>query len=143
MFFGGVCRSRNVQNCSSTSQDVQCNERSCISLTLLSQKSVSFCIQVVIHVKNKFLSDSAAIHWHGIHQKGTPWMDGVAYITQCPIGPGQTFTYKFKVQYIFRALLIQISHSSTSCCSSSFLAEQGQKLLDNRKVLYTLCLYTL
>ena len=24
-------------------------------------------------------------------------MDGVAYITQCPIGPGQTFTYKFKV----------------------------------------------
>ena len=26
-------------------------------------------------------------------------MDGVAYITQCPIGPGQTFTYKFKVCY--------------------------------------------
>jgi len=44
------------------------------------------------------LSDSAAVHWHGLHQKGTPWMDGVAYITQCPIGPGQTFTYKFKAK---------------------------------------------
>lgn len=54
--------------------------------------------QAVIHVRNKLLSDSAAIHWHGIHQRGTPWMDGVGYITQCPIGPGQTFTYKFKVQ---------------------------------------------
>ena len=53
--------------------------------------------QAVIHVRNKLLSDSAAIHWHGIHQRGTPWMDGVGYITQCPIGPGQTFTYKFKV----------------------------------------------
>ena len=46
------------------------------------------------------LSDSAAVHWHGLHQKGTPWMDGVAYITQCPIGPGQTFTYKFKVNTV-------------------------------------------
>ena len=27
-------------------------------------------------------------------------MDGVAYITQCPIGPGQTFTYKFKVNTV-------------------------------------------
>ena len=49
---------------------------------------------------NKLLSDSTSIHWHGLHQKGTPWMDGVAYISQCPIGPGQVFTYKFKVTKI-------------------------------------------
>lgn len=53
---------------------------------------------VLVHVRNKLLSDSAAIHWHGIHQRGTPWMDGVAYISQCPIGPGQTFTYRFKAE---------------------------------------------
>ena len=25
------------------------------------------------------------IHWHGISQIGTPYMDGAPYITQCPI----------------------------------------------------------
>lgn len=52
---------------------------------------------LIIHVKNNLLSDSATIHWHGLHQKETPHMDGVGYISQCPIGAGQTFTYKFKV----------------------------------------------
>jgi hypothetical protein len=28
--------------------------------------------------------------------KDTPWMDGPPYITQCPISPGQIFTYMFK-----------------------------------------------
>ncbi|KAK2186947.1 hypothetical protein NP493_184g03034 [Ridgeia piscesae] len=33
-----------------------------------------------------------------MHQKGTPWMDGVGYITQCPIPPRQTFTYRFEAR---------------------------------------------
>ena len=37
-----------------------------------------------------------SIHWHGMTQKGTPSMDGAAYITQCPIPPRHTFTYRFK-----------------------------------------------
>jgi len=37
------------------------------------------------------------IHWHGIRQLGTAWSDGPAYITQCPIQKGQSYTYKFKV----------------------------------------------
>ncbi|KAA1093180.1 sphingosine N-acyltransferase lac1 [Puccinia graminis f. sp. tritici] len=36
-----------------------------------------------------------SIHWHGIHQKGTPWMDGVS---ECPIQPGVSFLYSFKIQ---------------------------------------------
>ena len=52
---------------------------------------------LTIHLKNNLLSDSVTIHWHGLHQKGTPHMDGVGYISQCPIAAGQTFTYKFKV----------------------------------------------
>jgi manganese oxidase len=33
------------------------------------------------------------IHWHGLH---VPWeMDGVPYVTQDPIGPGESFTYEF------------------------------------------------
>lgn len=39
-----------------------------------------------------------SIHWHGIWQKGTPWMDGVSGITQCPIPAGASFTYSFKIQ---------------------------------------------
>ncbi|BEI84830.1 hypothetical protein CcaverHIS002_0502310 [Cutaneotrichosporon cavernicola] len=39
-----------------------------------------------------------ALHWHGMRQKGTGYADGVPGIHQCPISPGQTFTYKFKVE---------------------------------------------
>ncbi|ESO89918.1 hypothetical protein LOTGIDRAFT_124140, partial [Lottia gigantea] len=53
---------------------------------------------VIVHVKNKLLSESTTIHWHGLHQRGTPWMDGVAYVNQCPIGPDQSFTYRFKAK---------------------------------------------
>ena len=36
------------------------------------------------------------MHWHGILQQGTPWYDGVPGITQCPIAPGSSFTYRFR-----------------------------------------------
>lgn len=38
------------------------------------------------------------IHWHGVRQRLTCWYDGPAYITQCPIQPGNKFTYKFMLQ---------------------------------------------
>ncbi|KAK7302500.1 hypothetical protein RJT34_13390 [Clitoria ternatea] len=31
------------------------------------------------------------IHWHGAKQVRNPWSDGAAYITQCPIQPGDMF----------------------------------------------------
>lgn len=34
---------------------------------------------------------------HGIRQFRTGWADGPAYITQCPIRGGQSYTYKFSV----------------------------------------------
>jgi iron transport multicopper oxidase len=30
-----------------------------------------------------------------MHHRSTPWADGAAYITQCPIGPGKSFLYSF------------------------------------------------
>ncbi|KAI8781445.1 laccase [Biomphalaria glabrata] len=50
---------------------------------------------IVVHVTNKLLSSGISIHWHGMHQRQTAWSDGVTFITQCPILPGQTFTYRF------------------------------------------------
>ncbi|XP_068643591.1 laccase-15-like isoform X2 [Aristolochia californica] len=34
------------------------------------------------------------IHWHGVKQPRNPWSDGPEYITQCPIQPGSSFTYR-------------------------------------------------
>lgn len=34
---------------------------------------------------------------HGIRQLRTGWADGPSYITQCPIGGGKSYTYKFTV----------------------------------------------
>ncbi|KAL2401490.1 oxidoreductase ptaK [Exophiala dermatitidis] len=39
--------------------------------------------------------EGTSLHWHGLLQKGTPYEDGVPGVTQCPIAPGQTFTYFF------------------------------------------------
>lgn len=41
-----------------------------------------------------------SVFWdrHGIRQLRNPWADGPEYITQCPIRPGQTYTYRFKIE---------------------------------------------
>ncbi len=51
---------------------------------------------VRVRVQNKLTSEGVTIHWHGMHQKGTPWMDGVGFISQAPITPGAYFDYVFK-----------------------------------------------
>ncbi|CEL58655.1 hypothetical protein RSOLAG1IB_08718 [Rhizoctonia solani AG-1 IB] len=52
---------------------------------------------IIVNVKNKISKMGTSVHWHGIFQEGTPWMDGPAGITQCPIPSGGSFTYKFKI----------------------------------------------
>jgi hypothetical protein len=37
---------------------------------------------------------------HGGVQIGTPWADGTASISQCPINPGETFNYEFKADKV-------------------------------------------
>jgi Multicopper oxidase len=39
--------------------------------------------------------EGTSLHWHGLLQTGTPYMDGVPGIGQCPIAPGSTLTYTF------------------------------------------------
>ncbi|XP_078446928.1 laccase-7-like [Wolffia australiana] len=38
-----------------------------------------------------------SVHWHGIFQLLSGWADGPSYVTQCPITPGQSYTYRFKI----------------------------------------------
>ena len=43
------------------------------------------------------LTEVTTIHWHGLAQFNTPWMDGAGTVSQCPIEPGTSFTYIFNV----------------------------------------------
>ncbi|KAK1982266.1 multicopper oxidase [Colletotrichum cereale] len=51
---------------------------------------------IVVHVRNE-AANATAIHFHGMLQNGTNSMDGTVGVTQCPIAPNATFTYRFTV----------------------------------------------
>ena len=54
---------------------------------------------VHVHVINDLLSEEAtSIHWHGMYQHHTPWMDGVGHITQPSIQAGTSFDYIFQAR---------------------------------------------
>ncbi|MBA0745184.1 hypothetical protein Gogos_007770, partial [Gossypium gossypioides] len=60
--------------------------------TIVAREDDIILVKVVNHVKYNL-----SIHWHGIRQLRTGWADGPAYITQCPIQPGQSYVYNFTV----------------------------------------------
>ncbi|WVQ77114.1 hypothetical protein IAR50_006797 [Cryptococcus sp. DSM 104548] len=51
---------------------------------------------VKITVTNS-LDEGQTIHWHGMFQDSTPYMDGVPGISQCPIPSGSSYTYEFTI----------------------------------------------
>lgn len=53
--------------------------------------------RLVVNVYNKLGNESTSLHWHGLPQHDTAEMDGSSGITQCPIPPGERFTYDFLV----------------------------------------------
>ncbi|XP_019859411.1 PREDICTED: laccase-2-like, partial [Amphimedon queenslandica] len=53
---------------------------------------------VKVNVINRLASESVSVHWHGMHQRNSNWMDGVEHVTQCGIPPGTNFTYIFKAE---------------------------------------------
>ncbi|CAG8949270.1 hypothetical protein HYFRA_00004895 [Hymenoscyphus fraxineus] len=50
----------------------------------------------IIHVTNNMPNNGTAIHWHGLRQLNSVEYDGVPGVTQCPIAPGDTLTYRFQ-----------------------------------------------
>ncbi|WPG97232.1 multicopper oxidase [Acrodontium crateriforme] len=51
---------------------------------------------IEVKVDNHLENEGTSLHWHGLLQKETPWMDGVPGVMQCPIAPGSSFTYRFR-----------------------------------------------
>ncbi|OWM67135.1 hypothetical protein CDL15_Pgr000587 [Punica granatum] len=60
--------------------------------TLYAREDDTVIVKVVNHVKY-----NVSIHWHGVRQIRTGWADGPAYITQCPLQTGQTYSYNFNI----------------------------------------------
>ncbi|KAK3211971.1 hypothetical protein Dsin_016677 [Dipteronia sinensis] len=55
---------------------------------------------IIVNVINHLFMENVAIHWHGIRQIGTPWMDGTDGVSQCATMPGDTSTYQFVVDKV-------------------------------------------
>ncbi|KAH7517803.1 hypothetical protein FEM48_Zijuj09G0103000 [Ziziphus jujuba var. spinosa] len=52
--------------------------------------------RVLVNVTN-YAKYNMSIHWHGLKQYRNGWADGPAYITQCPIKTGKSYTYDFNI----------------------------------------------
>ncbi|KAI5060346.1 hypothetical protein GOP47_0024766 [Adiantum capillus-veneris] len=50
--------------------------------------------RVIVKVTN-LVAHNVSLHWHGVRQVLSCWFDGPAYVTQCPIQAGESFTYEF------------------------------------------------
>lgn len=57
----------------------------------------NFKLNVTDELTDANMLQSTTIHWHGLFQAGTTEMDGVAFVSQCPIAPGNSFLYDFSV----------------------------------------------
>ena len=51
---------------------------------------------VIANLVNNMITETVSIHWHGMNQRNTPWMDGDLHVSQCPVGPAETFRYYFR-----------------------------------------------
>ncbi|KAI0297808.1 laccase [Multifurca ochricompacta] len=59
------------------------------------RKGSEFSINVTDALTDTSMDLSTSIHWHGIFQQHTNYVDGVSFVTQCPIVPKESFVYKF------------------------------------------------
>ncbi|XP_038059493.1 laccase-2-like isoform X2 [Patiria miniata] len=60
--------------------------------------SIQICTgdEVVINVDNQMTNnEGVTIHWHGLFQNGSQFMDGLPMVTQCPIPSPGKFQYRF------------------------------------------------
>ncbi|KAJ5460018.1 laccase [Penicillium daleae] len=54
---------------------------------------------VIVHLRNNLpvsIHNGTSLHFHGIRQLNTNPMDGAVSLTQCPIAPGQSMTYRWR-----------------------------------------------
>lgn len=83
-------------------------------------------LQVSVRVYNRLQTEGVTFHWHGILQKGTPWMDGASMISQCPIMPGQMFEYRYTTLIVYIKIVLgfiadlSVKYCVVLCCIANF-----------------------
>ncbi|KAF1953672.1 laccase-2 precursor [Byssothecium circinans] len=50
---------------------------------------------IVVKITNSLGNETTSLHFHAQYQQGTAASDGTIGVTQCPVYPGQSYTYKF------------------------------------------------
>ncbi|TFY75864.1 hypothetical protein EWM64_g8147 [Hericium alpestre] len=58
-------------------------------------KGDNFQINVHNNLTDTSMDLVTSVHWHGIDMHHTSFMDGVPFVTQCPIVPGGSYLYNF------------------------------------------------
>ncbi|KAL0954402.1 hypothetical protein HGRIS_003386 [Hohenbuehelia grisea] len=99
-------------------------------------KGDNFRLNVVDELTDNSMLTDTTIHWHGFFQKGTAWADGPAFVTQCPIKPGNSFLYDFDVPDQAGTFWYH-SHLSTQYCDGLRGAFVVYDPNDPHKDLYT------
>jgi iron transport multicopper oxidase len=87
-----------------------------------------------INVSNNLFTESISVHWHGIKQKNTPWMDGTPYISECPIQVGTNKIYEFAVPDF--GTFFYHSHIEMQMKDSFFGALIVEDINHNTKITY-------
>ncbi|CAK5278112.1 unnamed protein product [Mycena citricolor] len=82
---------------------------------ITARKGQSFRINVANQLNDTSMETVTTIHWHGFFQSRTPWEDGVAFVSQCPIVPRASFVYDFSTAKQAGTFWYH-SHYSTQYC---------------------------
>lgn len=56
--------------------------------------------RIELYLTNGLENKNTSLHFHGLFQRDTNYMDGPEYVTQCPILPGETFLYNFTADQV-------------------------------------------
>ncbi|KDR80955.1 hypothetical protein GALMADRAFT_61136 [Galerina marginata CBS 339.88] len=78
-------------------------------------KGSTFRMNVIDQLTDTTMLTSTSIHWHGIFQEGSSWADGPVGVTQCPIAPGHSFLYNFRVPDQAGTFWYHSHHSTQYC----------------------------
>ncbi|KAG2108567.1 laccase [Suillus cothurnatus] len=65
---------------------------------ITARKGEHFAINVVNRLTDNEMLKSTSVHWHGIRQNGTNYVDGVSFVTQCPIAQNHSFLHSFEAR---------------------------------------------
>src|SRR5260370_34646386 len=91
-----------------------------------------------VQVENQ-LTQATTVHWHGVRVPNA--MDGVPFLTQNPIGPGEKFVYEFDVPDAGTYWYHPHHHSSAQVCrglSGALIVEEIEPLVVDRDIVWVL-----